>query len=51
MRPLHLGECDWLLYQRRSNPYKPGSARARAYERGYLQCKADWPKPPTEPIP
>lgn len=51
MRPFDLGECDWLLYRRRSNPYKPQSARWRAYEHGYLGCKADWPNPAWEPIP
>ncbi len=51
MPPLHLGECDWLLYRRDFNPYRPKTYRFAAYARGFAACKADNPKPRWSPIP
>ncbi len=51
MKPFHLGECDWLLYRSRFNPYRPKSFKGQAYERGFLACKAGYPKPSWKPIP
>ncbi|KKM91769.1 hypothetical protein LCGC14_1225130 [marine sediment metagenome] len=50
MRPVHLGEADWLLYRRRFNPYRPRSYKAAAYERGFLASKKIFPKPDWSPL-
>ncbi len=45
IKPLYLGEADWILYRRRFNPYRAGSYKAIAYERGFVASKAALPKP------
>ena len=50
MQPVHLGESDWLLYRRRFNPYRNGSYKAQAYERGFLASKKMFPRPGWSPL-
>ncbi len=50
MKPVHLGEADWLLYRHRFNPYRPGSWKAQAYERGFAASKEAMPKPDWNPL-
>lgn len=50
MKPVHLGEADWILYRREFNPYRSASYKAAAYERGFAACKKSLPRPSTDPI-
>lgn len=50
MNPFELGECDWLLYRRRASPWNFGTRKQRAYLRGFLNAKAQCPKPTWPPI-
>lgn len=50
MNPRHLGEADWLLYRHRFNPYRPGSWKAQAYERGFTASKKAMPRPNWHPL-
>ena len=50
MKPVHLGESDWLLYRRRFNPYRRGTYKCAAYERGFIACKKMFPSPDWSPL-
>jgi len=50
MLPVHLGECDWLLYRRSFNPYRIKTRKGQAYSRGFAACKAAFPKPTWSPL-
>lgn len=50
MRPVHLGEADWLLYRRRFNPYRIFTYKHAAYERGFAACKNSFPNPDWPPL-
>ena len=51
MKPYNLGDCDWLLYRQRFNPYHPKTFKSKAYERGFEDSKRSMPKPSWGPIP
>ncbi len=50
MKPVHLGEADWLLYRRRFNPYPRSSYKHAAYQRGFITSKRMFPKPDWSPL-
>ena len=43
--PYHLGGADWILWRASASPFRSGSYRDQAYERGYADAKREMPKP------